>query len=177
MRGTPPMPQTTEKMREVQRMVVEGVRHHRLAEMVRALRVLYLEHSLYPEDPSTNIQCFEGQVGSLLLASLGHAVQTGYIEGVIVLFEEKRAQHLLECVRAETPQEHETIHLVQKILCLTQDNTNGLRDCYTEMLDCDKPFNPSSSIETILAVVLNQTLHDQIDQQKTAPRFSSSKKI
>lgn len=158
-------------------IIIDGVRRRQAERMISVLRIFYLDHSLYPEDPSVNIHCFEDRAGKFLLTALSHAVQTGYTEGVIVLFEEKRAQRLLECVSVEHAKANPSLHVLQQILCLAQNNTHGVADLYKEMFDIDRPIKPSHWIETIQALVLNNVLHTEIEQLEQTPRAPGCKKI
>lgn len=176
MRGIELLPDVSMQRRGVENMIIECMQKRHATAIIAALRVFYLEHALYPQDLSANIYCFEGDVGKLLLGALGHAVQTGYTEGVIVLFEEKRAEQLLKCVVAESADDHQSLILLQKILRLSQ-NSNAVADLYKEMFDCSRTIKPSDWIDTMQALVLNDSIHTEIEHLEHKPRNSRGKKI
>ena len=177
MRGIELLPHVSMQKRGVENMIIECLQNRHAAAMVAALRVFYLEHALYPQDLSANIYCFEGDVGKLLLGALGHAVQTGYTEGIIVLFEEKRAERLLQRVVVESPDEHQSLMLLEKILRLSQNNSSAVADLYKEMLDCNRPIKPSHWIDAMQALVLSDSIHTEIEHLEHKPRASRGKKI
>lgn len=110
-----------------------------------------------------------------MLTALGHAIQTGYTEGIIVLFEEKRAEQLLKCVVAENSEEHQSLALLQQILRLSQDTTTEMADLYKQMLDWDQSINSSNWIDTMQALLLNDSIRTKIEHLEHKPR--ASKKI
>lgn len=177
MRGIELLPNVSTQRREVENIIINGVRLRQAENIIRPLRILYGEHNLYPENCESNIYCFEDQTGKFLLAALGHAIQTGYTEGIIVLFEEKRAERLLECVVAENSEEHHSLVLLQQILRLSQDTTTEVADLYKQMLDWDRSVHSSNWIKTMQALVLSASIHTEIEHLEHKPRASRGKKI
>lgn len=133
--------------------LMEGLHKHMPKEMLRALHAMEAQQQKHPNDITYDMHNLEGARGGTVFKCLKHAIEDRYVEGVFLLFDKQRAEHVFATLKPYYGLSPITFEWFENIAKIFEHDLNGVAQLWDAIVPAKNAAIDLALFESIRARV------------------------